>query len=345
MIFLLRRPLALLSLVLLAVGALPGLASAQTVAWRPGLGWIIEGNGAPGVPPAEARKALELMNQAREAEDKGAYRSAIRGYTRVSKRYPASVYAPEALYRSAQLHLKRRNLPKAFESYDAIVRRYPQYPRFDTIIGEQYGIADNLLNQGHRSRILWVIPGFRNPERGTRYFEQVIFNAPYSDYAPLSLMNIARGHMRRGNADEAIDALDRMINSYPNSMLAPDAYLKLADAHADLVDGPQYDQGATRAAISYYEDFLILYPREPGVAHAEDGLAEMRDQLSASKMEMADFYYYRRSNWKAAQVLYNEAITLAPNSPSASVARKRLAEVEDKIEAGVTPRRRFLGIF
>ena len=44
-------------------------------------------------------------------------------------------------------------------------------------------------------------------------------------------------------------------------MVTSDAYLKLAETHAALVDGPLYDQGATNEAISYFEDYLILFPR------------------------------------------------------------------------------------
>ena len=32
-----------------------------------------------------------------------------------------------------------------------------------------------------------------------------------------------------------IDALDRMINNYPRSVLTPDAYLKIGETHADFL--------------------------------------------------------------------------------------------------------------
>jgi outer membrane protein assembly factor BamD len=75
-------------------------------------------------------------------------------------------------------------------------------------------------------------------------------------------MNIARGHQRMHNTEEAIDALDRMINNYPQSLLAPDAYLKLGETHASLVQGPEYDQTSTKEAITYFQDFMILFPND-----------------------------------------------------------------------------------
>jgi outer membrane protein assembly factor BamD len=157
-----------------------------------------------------------------------------------------------------------------------------------------------------------------------------LVNAPYSDYAPLSLMNIARAHQKLDNTEAAIDALDRMINNYPQSLLAPDAYLKLAQTHAKLVDGPYYDQANTKESITYFEDFMILFPGDTNISAAEKGLDGMKQMLANSKMRIADFYFYRRKNYKAARVFYNEAITAYPESSIAQRAKLRLADVEAK---------------
>ncbi|MEO7411830.1 MAG: hypothetical protein ABIZ81_00610 [Opitutaceae bacterium] len=62
--------------------------------------------------------------------------------------------------------------------------------------------------------------------------------------------------------------------------------------------------------------------------------------LAESKMRMADFYFYKRNNYTAARVFYNEAITDYPESAVAEKAKKRLADVEVKAanqRASVTP--------
>ncbi|HEX2100875.1 MAG TPA: outer membrane protein assembly factor BamD [Candidatus Synoicihabitans sp.] len=314
--------------------------------WTPQTGWRIEGGVLSGLVGEDARNALELMNRAREAEEDGRTRAAFKNYARVTKTYANSIYAPEAYYRTAKLRLARKQYYKAFEAYQAILMRYPNYERFNEVIGEQYRIATALMD-GARNRILGVIPGFRNRDRAVQYFEQIVANAPYSDYAPLALMNVARAHQRMNHTPEAIDALDRMINNYPQSLLAPDAYLKLAQTHASLVDGPYYDQSSTREAVTYFEDYLILFPSDANLGEAEIGLDEMKTMLAESRIKMADFYFDKRSNYKAARVFYNEAITTYPDSPVAEKARAKLAEVDaaEAATAGQTPRRRFLGIF
>src|SRR3954471_24956436 len=298
--------------------------------WTKQTGWRVEGGALSGLAGAEGRNALDQMNKARAAEEEGSARSASRSYQAIAKKYPNSIYAPEALYRSARLRLSRKEYTKAFEDFQQVLSRYPNTRRFNEIVGEQYRIASALLD-GARGRMMWgLLPGFKQRDKAIEYFETILANAPYSDYAPLALMNIARGHTYLKQTEDAIDALDRMINNYSQSLLAPDAYLKLAQTHASLVDGPYYDQGATKESITYFTDFMLLFPSDTNIATAEKGLDGMKTMLAESKMRMADFYFYKRSNFKAARVFYNEAITAYPESDIAKRAKLRLADVEAK---------------
>ena len=314
-------------------------ASARAdLVWNPQTGWRIEGGILSGLSGKEGRKALDLMNKGRNSEERHHYGSAIRAYKKVGKKYASSVYAPEAFYRSGKLYLLRKQYLKSFIAFQTSIQHYPDSKRFNEIIGEEYRIASALLD-GARPRYFGWIPGFRNREKSVAYFETILANAPYSDYAPLALMNIARAHLRFHNTEEAIDALDRMINTYPQSLLAPDAYLKLAQTNAKLVDGPAYDQSATKEAITYYQDFMILFPNDPNVPVAAKGLDQMKAVLAESKIKIGDFYFYKRSNYTAARVFYNEAITAFPDSEVAGEAKTKLAEVEARA-AGKKPEKK-----
>jgi len=307
---------------------LAGAARADLV-WNPDSGWRIEGGILSGLTGADGRDALVLMNKARKAEQQLHYHTALKAYDRVVKNYPNSIYAPEAYYHTGKIWMARGRYYKAFDSYQQILTRYPNTKRFNELIEEQYRIASALLD-GARNRLWLGIRGFTNREISVGCFEIILGNAPYSDYAPLVLMNIARGHQYLGNTDEAIDALDRLINNYPQSVIAPDAYLRLAKLHASLVEGPAYDQAETKQAITYDEDFMILFPSDPKIAEAAQGLDKMKKMLGESKIRIADFYFYKRDNYTAARVFYNEAITSYPDSDVAKLARQRLAEVEKK---------------
>jgi outer membrane protein assembly factor BamD len=212
-----------------------------------------------------------------------------------------------------------------------VLRLYPNTKRFNEVIGEQYRIASALLDGVHNRIFGGLLPGIANRTKGIEYFEVILLNAPYSDYAPLALMDIARGYQREKSHEEAIDALDRLVNTYPQSVLAPVAYLRLGDLHASLSEGPKYDQASTKEAMTYYEDYMILYPGDSNIAIAATGVDRMKTTLAQSKIYIGDFYFYKRQNYRAARVFYNEAITSYPESGPASVAKKRLAEVDAKM--------------
>jgi outer membrane protein assembly factor BamD len=322
------RAYSALSLII-ALFCFASTAARADLVWHPDTGWQIEGGVLAGVTGPDAQSALDLMNRARAAEERDSKRSAIRSYRKVAKRYPTSAYAAEALYRTGKLYLSRKQYFKAFESFSRVTAGYPNSSRFNEIIGEEYRIASALLD-GARNRIWGIIPSFQNRTRAIQYFAFIIRDAPYSDYAPLALMNKARGHLKQREIEEAIDSLDYMINNYPGSLLAPDAYLNLAQTHARLVDGPEYDQASTKEAITYFEDFLILFPSDAGIPSAAQGLDRMKEVLAESKIVLGDFYFYKRDNYAAARVFYNEAITSYPESPVAARAQRKLAEVEAK---------------
>ncbi len=325
----------LLSATLFAVLAAflfaPAPCARAELVWAPGTGWRVQGGAlAPVLTGDDGRNALDLMNKARAAEEAHQIRSALKSYEKVAKKWPNSIYAAEAFFRAGRLYQARREYYKAFDSYQNILQRYPNNEKFTQIVAEQYRIASLLLD-GARPYMWGVIPGFKNRERSVEYFERIVATAPYSDYAPLSLMNVARGQKQLGGTEEAIDALDRMINTYPRSVLTPDAYLKIAQTHASLVEGPAYDQGSTKEAITYYEDYLILFPGDTGAATAEKGLADMKRMLAQSKLVIADYYLKYRRNYQAAKVFYNEAITVYPDSDVAAKAKVKLAEVEARL--------------
>ena len=284
------------------------------------------------VDTAEEREAQELVDRAMIDLEKGSTWSAKRRFKKVIKKYSTSGAAGEARMGYATILIADGKYKKAFRTLQDIITENPEYQEFNKIISAQFDCASALMN-GARGRILWVIPGFKQLNEAILQFEFIIHNAPYSDYAPLALMNIALVSEEQDDPEIAIDALDRLINYYPQSMLAPDAYYNMAKTYSNLVQGPEYDQGSTRQAISYYEDFKILFPQSNYLGEVEANLDAMQNLLATSRLNLGNFHYFYRSNNTAALIFYNEAITIAPDSEAADEARERIADVE----AGVRP--------
>ena len=321
------------SLVLFACGSMYA-----DLVWTADKGWQVQGGVVANVlgEAKNVKNALEAMNEGKRAQDEGSNRLALSYYNMVVKNYPDSIFAPEAYYQMAIVYSKRGQFMDAYESLEEIIKRYPDYPKFNMIIGEEYNVA-SLIQSGATPYLWGWMPWFSNYNDAIKIYEAIVKNAPYSDYAPIALMNISIIAEDEDKSEAAIDALDRLINNYPKSMFAPDAYMQMAKVYNNMVSGPEYDQTPTRNAISFYQDYLILFPTEAGVVNAEEGLDRMRDTYARSRLVMGDFYYYYRNNNIAASIFYNETITLAPNSPAAEEARVQLQKIKDGVLPPMTP--------
>lgn len=299
---------------------IPALADA---AW-----WWPFGRNYEELPAAEQTElARPIYEAAVEAREEGRERRAANRFEKVWEDYPGATFTPDALYQYGQIKFEQQKWRDSFNGFQQLLRSHPDFPYFNEVVRYMFEIA--LANaRGENTRWLFIIP-FRAYERAVGYFEALLVFAPYSDLAPLALMNIALIHQHLDNTPEGIDALDRMINLYPASLLADDAYLQLGDTFADLTDGPLYDQGATREAMSYYEDFLVLFPYHEDVGQGEAGLTGMRNQYAESKLVIGEYYYIHRNWFLASQIFFNEAITIAPNSEAADKSRRYLARIAE----------------
>ena len=326
-----RAVLIVLFTAFLSVGSLHAGFSLNPFSWFSGSNETALANPAREKQNMEAAANI-LLEKGRIKFEKGRYGSARRSFKKIAKEYPLTQAAGEARFLHARIRMDRGQFVKAHAILQEIVFNNPDYPDFQAVISAQFQCATFLM-EGARSKFLFIFPGFRQYGEAMKQFEFVVANAPYGDYAPLALMNIALIAEKENEPDLAIDALDRLINYYPQSILASDAYYHLAKTFADLVKSHEYDQGSTRQAISYYEDFLALFPENPNVGEVEANLAQMQNLLAGSRMELGDFFYLYRNNNTAALTFYNETITIAPESEAADEARQRIKD----IEAGVRP--------
>ncbi|MEM9158085.1 MAG: tetratricopeptide repeat protein, partial [Verrucomicrobiota bacterium] len=112
--------------------------NAANLTWSPDTGYVSDEVELSGLLPEEISKILRWMNDARAAEEKGRYKTALGKYKRVQKKFPKSQYAPEAIYRTAQIQLKRNKIDHAFEAFELVSFVYPNYGSFNEIIGEMY---------------------------------------------------------------------------------------------------------------------------------------------------------------------------------------------------------------
>ena len=329
----------------------------------PGTGFFVKNR-----KPYDDYEAKSWFKEAFDSESKGDLNKALSLYEKFTKRRSDAVIkingtewqvGPEALVRAAKIRERKGDWSKTFNHLKLIAKAYTDY-NFEVIADYLMVISEKLANEKLPKK--WgFLPRFRSETEDRLRFNEIVEIARGPKYAPRALMILADISIKDDKEEEAIDALMRMINLYPDHYLAEKAYFQLAQVYQKMVSGPQYDQGSTLKALNFYEDYLILYKQPPAKDLnespddykvrvnefknrrdlAEKGRAAMRATLAASKLEIGNFVEnygkYFITRWRdlgslPAMQFYNEAITIAPESEVARDAEKKILNLRSDIE-------------
>lgn len=275
----------------------------------------------------EDLEVLESLGDAINKENSGHEKQAMDVYKKLLRKYPHSPKLAEAHYRLGCMYARNRQFSDAFEHFDTIIKMYPNYDKFERVLDKQFEIASSLM-KGMRPMYYGLIPGFKDYDSAMDYFKMIASSAPNSKYAPEAWLCRAKLAQKHGEKADAIDSLEHVVDEYPKTSQAADAYLLLGQIYMSLVYGPQYDQGSTKKAIECFKNLLALHPDSKNVKKTEEELRKSSECLAKSRFEIGEYYYYAQYNPRAAAVAYSEAISTAPRSKIAVDAKKRLALIE-----------------
>ena len=231
----------------------------------PGTGFFVK-NRDP-YPPDEAKGwFLEAMN----LQKSGELADALKLFEKFSKRRSDLIIeydgkkvlvGPESIYRAAMIREKQGDWKKAFDHLQLVAKAYVRYD-FERVAASLMRIAEQIATEDLPKK--WgVVPRLRSGSEDRERLNQIVELSRGPKFAPRALMVLAEIARKDSKDDEAVDALERLVNFYPEHYLAEKAYFMLAKIHEEFVSGPSYDQGATLQALHYFEDYLILFEDTP----------------------------------------------------------------------------------
>lgn len=211
---------------------------------------------------------VDLKIQAPNAEAQGDLKTALQLYEKICKNHKSSDLAPKTHFFRGQWYEEDHQFSKAVKMFTKIMKRHPESSFFTPSVEHCFHIGEKLQN-GTRPYYFGKIPGFRDFDSAIKSYKLVPEYAPESCYALQALEGIADLQLRAKRYDLAIDALDQIIDSYPDSVAVPHAYLKIAEIYENLVKGEEYNQGGAVIARRYYQEFEKLFPQHPEVSCAK----------------------------------------------------------------------------
>ena len=171
-------------------------------------------------------------------------------------------------------------------------------------------------------------------------YRDIVSLGPHSKEAPVAQMKIglswekhAQGfHFseseRHKTYGRAVQAYKTAFERYKESdEIASNALFAAGMAYQNQSLDAEYDQAVTIKSIDSYSDLITLYPEHQDIPDAKKRIDEMKLEQARGNFNIAR-YYEKRKKWRGAEIYYDQANRLAPDSEYGEKSKQRLAEIK-----------------
>jgi len=143
--------------------------------------------------------------------------------------------------------------------------------------------------------------------KAIEYFQEVIDNYPYSDFAILAELQIGDIHFERAEYEEASSYYHDFVELHPNHPKVSYALYRNGLCSYNQMRASDRDQAPTREAVAQFKALIERYPKSEMAPDAAIRLRECQDRLAGQDLEIGD-YYYSQDAWFAAARRYRAAL-------------------------------------
>ncbi|HEU6449595.1 MAG TPA: outer membrane protein assembly factor BamD [Verrucomicrobiae bacterium] len=300
----------------------------------PGEGWYYEPAG--GNLKWVRQRASDQLQVAQDAFKQKDYATASHAAHRILRVWPQSDYAPAAQFLLAECLEAEGRDEMAFNSYQALIQKYPTSKEYNTALRKQYEISNRFL-AGEWTRIgFGYIPFPMSLDDTANMFAKIVNNGPYSDVAPHAQLHVGATRDKQKNYEEAVKAYELAADRYHDQPdIAADAMYHQGLSYEREAEKAEYDQSTAGKAIAAYTDFITIFPDDKRVAAAQKAILALKEEQVRGNFEIAKFYE-KGHKWMGAVIYYNEVLQLDPNSSYAAIARQRIETLKPKIRTEPT---------
>lgn len=274
----------------------------------------------------EVSTANNLLAEAKAYQSNGKTGKAISTYKDVSKKYPNSTAAPEAIYARAHVLDQQGDLIKAFDAYQELISNYQASHRYAAAIKRQehvaHAAADGVIKNnflGMKTRIA--------PSKIETMLGQVRDNAPQASSAPKAQFAIGKVWQQSGNSEKAIAAFRRISSDYPDSPQAPEALYQIGETLILKTKKGNKNKANYDNATNIYNDLIQRYPNHKRASDARKRIAGLGGQEIQRSYNIAEFYRKKGEN-KSAVFYYKEVLRKSKSGPLRDQATQRITELE-----------------
>ena len=129
------------------------------------------------------------------------------------------------------------------------------------------------------------------------YFRRIIDSYPQSELRPDAKLGIGDSYLGEGTGESyvlAVNEYREFLTFYPTNPRADYAQYKLGMTYFRQMRGPQRDQTETREAVKEFEAFVERYPNSALLPEVQQRLREARDRVGEAEYQVGVFYFKQR---------------------------------------------------
>lgn len=288
-------------------------------------------------PMAEERAQQEvtasaLLLEAQQAHEAGKVSKAQGLYQTILRQYAFTPSAAEAAFQNALIVRHVGKMDDAFEALQKFIGRYPDSPRFNEAVEQQYEVAEEAKG-GRKQTGFLLLPMKLGANEVIKFYEQIIKNAPFGKFAPLSQFSIAEIQQDLKEKDLAVAAYQKVVDNYPGTSQASEAQFRIGSI-SNIAAMRSEDVSNTVTARDALRTYLATHPEGERKQETEQILNQVNTAEANQSLAVAKFYK-RIGKTKAAAIYLNEALKFGSAEASAE-ARTLLGELAAADPDGVS---------
>ncbi len=214
---------------------------------------------------------------------------------------------------------------KAFEAYQDVIVSYPDSRHYSAALSRQEAVANAAASGLIKNRFLGLKTSI-DAGKIEEMFGNVRDNAPRATSAPKAQYSIGRFWQKKGNAEKAIAAYQRIGLDYPNSGPAPEALYQTGEILILKAKHGNQNTAHVNQARNIYLDLVQRYPRHNRASDARKRLALLGGQDIQRSYETAEFYR-KKGQKKSAIFYYREVLRKTKSGSYYNLAKQRITEL------------------
>ncbi len=272
----------------------------------------------------QEESARALLAKAQSQENSGKTRTARDAYKAITRSYPRTIAASEAQYHYARMLDLEKDDKKAFEAYQELVTNYRNATNFNEAIKRQYEIAEKLRTTNKKGFL--GVGAAIQPSKLIEMFDHISKSAPFTEFAPKSLLNIGYVRTELGETEAAITIFKSVVDRYAETEFAKEAQyqiFKLQGVTAEKSNSPVKDRAQVEAGL----DFVNQNPEDQRANEIKSNLQSIEER-SMEKLYNTGVFYEKSGKPDSARVYFREVVK-NPSTVWAAKAQERLNALDN----------------